>query len=53
MDLCPLGGQYITNSENALDLLNSLEFYKIFRNCLLVHYYNKLEGTYYESHVEY
>ncbi len=28
-----------TNSENALDLLNSLEFYMIFRNCLIIHYH--------------
>ncbi len=31
--------QRVTNSENALDILNSLEFYKIFTNCLLIHYY--------------
>ncbi len=30
---------HVTNSENALDILNSLEFYKIFRYCLLIHYY--------------
>ena len=29
----------ITNSENVLDLLKILEFFMIFRNCLLPHYY--------------
>ncbi len=45
----------ITNSENALDILNSLEFYKIFRNCLLIHFsdvINRLKVRDYENHVD-
>ena len=42
----------LANSENALDILNSIEFYKIFRDCLLLHsYINRLKVTDYENHV--
>ena len=41
-----------TNSENALDLLNSLEFYMIFTNCPKF-ITNRLKMTNYENHVEF
>ncbi len=55
-----------TISENALDVLKTLEFFMMFRTCLLPHYYipwfiiwminsdviNRWKGTDYENHVE-
>ena len=47
----------ITSSENALDLLNSLGFYTIFRNCHQLHFsmswFNRLKVAEYESYVKF